>query len=71
MRTVAAEHLARGGRLPAVTRHMLGLFHGRPGARAFRRILTEGAVRPGADVSVIDAALEAVSRSAAGDRRAA
>ncbi len=48
MRGPIADHLAAGGRLGHATRHMLGLFQGRPGARAFRRILTEGAVKPGA-----------------------
>jgi tRNA-dihydrouridine synthase A len=56
---VAAE-LARGTHLAAMTRHMLGLFHGRPGARAWRRILTVEGVRPGAGLEVIDRALEAV-----------
>jgi tRNA-dihydrouridine synthase A len=35
-------HLARGGKLHDVTRHMLGLFAGQPGARAWRRVLSEG-----------------------------
>lgn len=42
MRPVIAAHLARGGRLGGVTRHMLGLFADRPGARHWRRTLTEG-----------------------------
>jgi len=46
-----------------VTRHLLGLFQGRPGARAFRRILTEGAVEPGAGLEVLDAALAALRSS--------
>ncbi|SLN55502.1 tRNA-dihydrouridine synthase C [Roseisalinus antarcticus] len=54
------RHLAAGGRLNQVTRHMLGLFAGRPGARAWRRILSEGAVRPGAGPEVIEAALAAI-----------
>lgn len=45
----------------AVTRHMLGLYHGRPGARAWRRILTEGAQEPGADEQLIEEALKAVA----------
>ena len=53
--------LAEGVRLAAMTRHMLGLFHGRPGARAWRRILTVEAIRPGAGVEVIERALEAVA----------
>jgi len=57
---VAAE-LARGTHLAAMTRHMLGLFHGAPGARAWRRILTVEGVKPGAGLEVIDAALAAVT----------
>ena len=57
---VAAE-LARGTHLAAMTRHMLGLFHGLPGARTWRRILTVEAVRPGAGPEVIDRALAALS----------
>jgi tRNA-dihydrouridine synthase A len=60
----AAAVVASGGRLSNVTRHVLGLFNGRPGARAFRRILTEGAIRPGAGVEVIREALAAVRRPA-------
>ena len=56
--------LAEGVRLPAMTRHMLGLFHGRPGARTWRRILTVEAIRPGAGVEVIERALEAVTSPA-------
>lgn len=64
MRGPIADHLAGGGKLSHVTRHMLGLFLGRPGARAFRRILTEGAVKPGAGLDVLDAALESLRRPA-------
>jgi tRNA-dihydrouridine synthase A len=55
-----SEQLARGVHLAAMTRHMLGLFHGQPGARAWRRILTVGGVKPGAGVEVIEEALAAV-----------
>jgi len=57
---VRAE-LARGTRLAAMTRHMLGLFGGAPGARTWRRILTVEGARPGAGVEVIERALEAVT----------
>ena len=57
--------LAQGVRLPAMTRHMLGLFHGRPGARSWRRILTVEAIKPGAGVEVIERALDAVIAPAA------
>ena len=53
-------HLAQGGKLHQVTRHMLGVFAGRPGARAWRRILSEGATRPGAGTELVIAALEQV-----------
>ncbi len=65
MRPYIAAHLAQGGRLHQVTRHMLGLFHGRPGARLWRRALSEGVASPGAGLATLDAALAEVSRSAA------
>ncbi|MEM6825385.1 MAG: tRNA dihydrouridine(20/20a) synthase DusA [Pseudomonadota bacterium] len=55
------RHLSEGGRLLQVTRHMLGLFAGRPGARAWRRMLSEDASRPGADGRVVLEALERVA----------
>ena len=57
MRPRIAAHLAQGGRLHQITRHMLGLFHGRPGARGWRRVLSEGATRPGAGLALYDQAL--------------
>ena len=57
MRPYIARHLETGGRLHQVTRHMLGLFHGQPGARSWRRILSEQANAPGAGLEVLDAAL--------------
>lgn len=54
------RHLAGGGRLHEITRHMLGLFTGRPGARAWRRVLSEGATRPGAGPDLLEHALEQV-----------
>lgn len=65
MRPYMARQLDGGTRLHQITRHMLGLFHGRPGARLWRRILSERATRPGAGLDVIDAALEAVRPEAA------
>lgn len=50
-------HLTAGGRLNQITRHMLGLFAGRPGARAWRRTLSEGASRPGAGPELVLEAL--------------
>ena len=60
-REYVALELARGTHLAAMTRHMLGLFHGVPGARAWRRILTVEGVKAGAGLEVIDRALAAVS----------
>jgi tRNA-dihydrouridine synthase A len=52
---------ARGTPLHAVTRHMLGVFAGRPGARAWRRTLSEGAHRRGAGPELVERAMEAVA----------
>jgi tRNA-dihydrouridine synthase A len=46
-------HLVLGGKLAQITRHMLGLFAGRPGARAWRRVLSEGAHRVGAGPDLV------------------
>ncbi len=51
--------LARGAPLHRITRHMLGLFHGRPGARRFRQILTVEGAKRGAGVEVLRAAAAA------------
>jgi tRNA-dihydrouridine synthase A len=60
-RPYIARQLAAGTHLAAMARHMLGLFHGAPGARTWRRILTVESVKPGAGLEVVDAALAAVS----------
>jgi tRNA-dihydrouridine synthase A len=66
MAAYAAGHLAAygaaGARVAAVTRHMLGLVAARPGARAWRQILTVDAARPDAGPEVILRAAEAVRR---------
>jgi tRNA-dihydrouridine synthase A len=54
------RELARGTRLSAITRHVLGLFHGVPGARAFRRHLATEAVKPDAGIATFRAALRLV-----------
>jgi tRNA-dihydrouridine synthase A len=54
-----------------MTRHMLGLFHGVPGARAFRRHLATEAVKPGAGVAVLQAALALVPEAPPALRTAA
>jgi tRNA-dihydrouridine synthase A len=57
-----AAHLERGGRLHAFTRHLVGLFPGRPGARLFRRHLAEHCVRAEAGLADLRAAVAHVSR---------
>jgi tRNA-dihydrouridine synthase A len=61
----AARHMAQGGRLIHVTRHMVGLFQGIAGARRFRQILSEGAARREAGPAVIAEAFAALDLSAA------
>lgn len=56
MAEYCAAHIAAGGRLSHVTRHMVGLFHGMPGARRFRQVLSTEAARPGARADVLHAA---------------
>jgi len=58
-----SDHLAEGVPLNAMTKHMLGLFHGLPGARGFRRHLSENATREGADLTVLRDALDFLKRS--------
>lgn len=65
MRPYIADHLSAGGRLHQITRHMLGLFTGKPGARGWRRVLSEQASRDGAGLWVLDRALEQVQAAAA------
>jgi tRNA-dihydrouridine synthase A len=65
MADYAARHIGRGGRLSHVTRHMTGLFHGLPGARRYRQILSTDATRPGAGPEVLVAAFETVELSPA------
>ena len=59
-RPYLAARLAEGVPLAAMTRHMLGLFAGRPGARLWRRRLTEEGAARGAGLEVLDRALDAV-----------
>jgi len=60
MAEYAARHIEAGGRVAHVTRHMTGLFHGLPGARRWRQILSTDASKPGAGPEVIYAAFAAV-----------
>lgn len=56
------KHLVQGGRLNQITRHMIGLFAGQPGARQWRRILSEGAHLDGAGPELVLQALNAVEQ---------
>jgi tRNA-dihydrouridine synthase A len=58
MLAYTAAELERGTRLSSITRHMTGLLNGGPGARQFRRLLTEESVKPGAGLEVLKAAIE-------------
>lgn len=58
------RELEQGAELKHMTRHMLGLFAGRPGARAWRRYLSENAHRPGAGIEVLHTALEKLPEAA-------
>ncbi len=60
-RPYIAARLEEGVRLSSITRHMLGLFNGQPGARLWRRTLSEKGPKPGAGLEVLDEALEAVA----------
>lgn len=68
---VLAGFLAEGTRLHAVTRHMLGLFNGRPGARAYRRHLSTHGTLPEADLGTLRQAVALVSRAEPESRSAA
>jgi tRNA-dihydrouridine synthase A len=67
MQHYAERQLARGERLSSIVRHMQGLYVGEPGSQEFRRILSEGARRPGADAGLLVEAV-ASTRAAASER---
>jgi len=56
------QQLAQGARLNHITRHMLGLCNGLPGARKWRRFLSENAHKPDADISTYQRSLELISQ---------
>lgn len=60
MEDYIGRHVAAGGKLGQVTRHMLGVFTGQAGARRWKRVLSEGAHKDGADFTLVREALEAV-----------
>jgi tRNA-dihydrouridine synthase A len=59
-RPYVAEQLARGVRLHSMTKHLLGLFPGKPGARFYRRYLSTEGLKPGAGLADYDAAVAIV-----------
>jgi tRNA-dihydrouridine synthase A len=59
MRPYVESKLAQGLALKHIARHLLGLFHGQPGGRAFRQVLSEGAHRNGADWALVEQAIAA------------
>ena len=63
MKAYATAQRTQGVPLRAIVRHMLGLYHGQPGARGWRRTLSDAALLDGADASLLDRALEAVESS--------
>jgi len=64
MRPYVEAELARGTALKHISRHLLGLYQGEPGARAFRRTISEGAHLPGAGWELIERALPPCSIAA-------
>jgi tRNA-dihydrouridine synthase A len=61
MKPYIARQLAQGVWLQHITRHMLGLFHGLPGGRLWRRVLSQEAARPGAGLAVVEKSLREVA----------
>jgi len=59
------RHIASGGRLSHVSRHMVGLFSGLPGARRWRQMLSTDATKPGATSAVLREAYAAVTEASA------
>ncbi|HWU77382.1 MAG TPA: tRNA dihydrouridine(20/20a) synthase DusA [Rhodanobacter sp.] len=64
MRPYVEAELARGTALKHISRHLLGLYQGEPGARAFRRMISEGAHLPGAGWDLLERALAALNPGA-------
>ena len=61
-RPYVEAQLARGVQLKHIARHLLGLFSGQPGGRAFRQVLSEGAHKPGAGWALVERALALTGR---------
>jgi len=65
LRPYVEAQLDKGLALKHITRHLLGLFHGQPGGRGFRQVLSEGAHRPGADWTLLENALQVTRQQSA------
>ena len=65
LRPYAEAQFARGVPLRHISRHILGLYHGQPGGRAYRQVLSEGAHLPGAGWALVERAIAATARAAA------
>ena len=63
MALYASRMRTRGVPLRSIVRHMLGLYHGRPGARAWRRTLSDAGLLGGADESLLRRALREVEQA--------
>jgi len=61
-RPYVEAQLAQGVQLKHIVRHVLGLYAGQPGGRAFRQVLSEGAHKPGAGWSLVERALALTAR---------
>jgi tRNA-dihydrouridine synthase A len=61
-RPYVEAQLAQGVQLKHIVRHVLGLFAGQPGGRAFRQVLSEGAHRDGAEWALVERALALTGR---------
>jgi tRNA-dihydrouridine synthase A len=68
MARYAERECSTGTRLHHISRHLLGLYHGQPGARSWRRALTLGAARPDAGPAVLRDALDTVETVFSSDR---
>jgi tRNA-dihydrouridine synthase A len=65
LRPYVERELAAGTRLGRIARHLLGLYRGQPGARTFRRLLSERAHVPDAGWEAVERALAAAEKAAA------
>lgn len=64
------KELIQGQKLSYITRHILGLFHGQPGGKKFRRYLSENAHKPNADITTLENALKLVPQKDQGHAEA-